>query len=141
MSVSKKSSSEETPCLMDPKLEREMQLLQEREGVGQIPEKLLNDFGFIMNRLHDPCNYDHTTLEEMLSKYHFRDLAKSKLFRIAKKIFGDKMEPSFRIRTREFNLVGINQGKPGKLLALLLESNTLLVQRRSKYLHSDRIFI
>lgn len=106
------SDSEEQE-VVDPKYEREQEMLEERFGLGQMSEQMLEDFGFAMNRLHDDCNYDHTTLEKMLATYHFRDLGKSKLFRIAKKIFGDKMEAKFRIRTRTFNLTGLKEGKAG----------------------------
>lgn len=106
------SDSEEQE-VVDPKYEREQELLAQRFGLGQMPDQTLEDFGFAMNRLHDPCNYDHTTLEDMLATYHFRDLSKSKLFRIAKKIFGDKMDAKFRIRTRTYNLSGLKEGKPG----------------------------
>lgn len=100
----------------DSKLDNEQYLVDSRLGLGGMPDVVLEDFGFAINRLHDPCNYDHTTIENMLARYHFRDLGKSKLFRLAKKIFGDKMEAKFRIRTRTFNLSGMDKGYPGKLI-------------------------
>lgn len=99
---------------IDPKVEREKEIVSQRTGLGEMNSKLLDDFGFAINRLHDPCNYDHTTIQDMLSTYHFRDLANSKLFRIAQKIFGDKMDSKFRMRTRTFNLHGVAQGVPGE---------------------------
>jgi len=98
------------------KLNQEKMMVTARTGLGDMPDRLLDDFGFAVNRLHDPCNFDHTTLKDMLDTYHFRDLEKSKLFRIAKKIFGDKMDSKFRIRTRTFNLSGLASGQPGKVI-------------------------
>ena len=100
----------------DEKLKNEQILVERRRGVGEMPDDMLTDFGFAMGRLHDPCNFDHSTLEAMLATYHFRDLAKSKLFRIAKKIFGDKMDSKYRIRNRTFNVVGLKHGSPGMYL-------------------------
>lgn len=105
---------------MDPRIERENEIVEERLGLGEMPDKVLDDFGFAMNRLYDPCNYDHTTIETMVESYHFRDLEKSKIFRIAKKIFGDKMDPKFKTRTRTFTLSGLKTGCPGKLILYIL---------------------
>ena len=104
---------DEEEVKIDPKVEREIEMVAVRTGLGEMPEKTLEDFGFAMNRLHDPCNYDHTTIDNMLATYKFRDLGKSKLFRLAQKIFGDKMDAKFKIRQRTFNLTGIKQGSPG----------------------------
>ena len=103
------------------KFQHEQEILDRRLGLGEMSEDTLADFGFAMGRLHDPCNYDHTTIEDMLATYHFRDLGKSKLFRIAKKIFGDKMDSKFRIRNRTFNLVGLKHGTPGKFIKQYLK--------------------
>ncbi|XP_013411229.1 uncharacterized protein LOC106174281 [Lingula anatina] len=55
-----------------------------REGVGAVP----SDLGFCLNRLFDPLNYDHTTVEEFLKGYKERDLKKAKLYKIASNMFG-----------------------------------------------------
>jgi len=99
---------------MDPKKEHEEELLQQRTGLGEMPEPVINDFGFMVNRIHDPTNFDHTTLEAKLAEFSVRNLDKSKIFRIAQKIFGDKMDAKFRMRTRRFNVYGGKGGEPGR---------------------------
>lgn len=110
----------------DPKLENELRVVESRTGLGEMPDNTLDDFGFAVNRLHDPCNYDHTSIDSMLATYYTRDLEKSKIFRIAKKIFGDKMDAKYRMRTRTFNLTGLKDGCPGMLLSTLLSFVPLL---------------
>lgn len=110
---------DEEEIKVDPKIERENEMVAVRTGLGEMSEKVLDDFGFSVNRLHDPCNYDHTTIDQMLSTYKFRDLGNSKLFRLAQKIFGDKMDAKFKLRKRTFNLTGIKQGSPGGLSSFL----------------------
>lgn len=104
---------EEDDDSMNSKIEHELEVVASRQGLGQMSEEVLDDFGFAMGRLHDPCNFDHTTIEAQLATYSFRNLENSKLFRIAKKIFGDKMDSKYRIRNRTFNVVGLKQGVPG----------------------------
>lgn len=108
----------EMEAIKNAKLEREQKIVASRCGLGEMSDDNLSDFEFVMGRMYDPCNFDHTTLEAMLATYHARNLEKSKIFRIAKKIFGDKMESKFRVRNRVFNLTGVKEGVPGRRIML-----------------------